>query len=131
MAENNTYTFRKLTVHSDPRGCVFEPLDVDDLPRQKNVHVVLTRPGAVRGNHYHVRGTEIITVTGAALVRLRVGGKITDVNVQAGEAVQFRLPAGVSHAIRNSGEQDNILVAFNTETHDPAGQAVVTDMLIA
>jgi dTDP-4-dehydrorhamnose 3,5-epimerase-like enzyme len=58
-------------VHQDSRGSVFEPLDPERLPSQRNVHVVVTEPGRVRGNHYHIRGTEALTVQGPALVRIR------------------------------------------------------------
>ena len=42
----------------DARGYVFEPLDGAALGGYGNVHVVYSIPGAVRGNHYHVAGTE-------------------------------------------------------------------------
>ena len=56
---------------SDPRGFVFEPLEGEALIQQRNVHVVVSRPGAVRGNHYHRVGTESLAVCGPALVRIR------------------------------------------------------------
>jgi UDP-2-acetamido-2,6-beta-L-arabino-hexul-4-ose reductase len=120
----------KLVVHVDARGSVFEPLEAGDFPHQRNVHVVVTRPGEVRGNHRHRRGFEIITVTGAALVRVRVDGEIRDVDVPAGEAWRFRFSPGESHAIRNTGDSDHILVAFNTEIHDPGHPDTVRDVLI-
>ena len=55
------------------RRSPLEPLGPSDLATQKNVHVVLSSPGAVRGNHHHERGTEIMTVYGPAHVRLRDG----------------------------------------------------------
>jgi len=120
----------KLAVHSDRRGCVFEPLEEENFPAQKNVHVVVTRPGGIRGNHCHKRGTEIITVTGHALVRIREKGRIRDIEVLDGEAFRFTFPAGVSHAIQNVGGEDNILAAFNTEVHDPDDPDSVPDSLI-
>ena len=57
--------------HSDARGFVFEPMPGDDLPQYRNVHIVVSLPGAVRGNHSHVRGTEITTVCGPTKVRFR------------------------------------------------------------
>ena len=120
----------RLTVHSDLRGCVFEPLEEKDFPGQKNVHVVVTHPGGIRGNHCHQRGTEIITVTGRALVRIRDKGKVRDVAVMDGEAFRFTFPPGVSHAIQNTGGKDNILAAFNTQVHDPENPDSVSDPLI-
>ena len=61
-----------VVLHQDSRS-VFEPLEPECLPSQRNIHVVVTEPGCVRGNHYHTRGTEVITVQGPALVRIRDG----------------------------------------------------------
>jgi dTDP-4-dehydrorhamnose 3,5-epimerase-like enzyme len=32
---------------------VFEPLDPERIPDQRNIQVVVTEPGCVRGHHYH------------------------------------------------------------------------------
>src|SRR6266850_2508481 len=53
-----------LTPSRDARGFVVEPLSLTQLPAQQNVHVVWTAAGAVRGNHHHVRGTEVTLVLG-------------------------------------------------------------------
>jgi dTDP-4-dehydrorhamnose 3,5-epimerase-like enzyme len=119
-----------LTCHRDPRGAVFEPLSAEDIAKYRNVHVVITEPGAVRGNHRHVRGSEITSVVGPVLVRYREAGVICDVEVPAGEAWRFAFPAGVAHAYKNIGQQPFSLVSFNTEQHDQAVSDVIRDVLI-
>jgi dTDP-4-dehydrorhamnose 3,5-epimerase-like enzyme len=114
----------------DPRGFVLEPVGAADLPGQRNAHVVLTRPNEVRGNHYHRKGRELITVVGPALVRLRRAGAIRDVRVPENEAYRFRFEPGESHAIVHTGERDGVLVAFNTEPHDPSQPDTVRDALL-
>lgn len=109
---------RRLEVRSDARGLVFEPLTGDELAGMRNVHVVLTRPGNVRGNHYHRRGTEQLVVLGPATVRARVAGEVRQTEVPAGAAWRFTFPPGMSHAVR-AGEQDGVLVAFSDQPHDP------------
>lgn len=123
-------TIENLRVHSDARGVVFEPLAADRLAEQCNVHVVISRPGLVRGNHLHRKGTETIAVAGPALVRIRENGILSDIEVPAQEAYRFILPPNVSHAIKNTGDQPNILVAFNTSAHDPQQPDTVEDILI-
>lgn len=123
-------TVESLPVHRDSRGGVFEPLAPAELAGQRNVHVVVTEPGAVRGNHYHRRGTEVLTVMGPALVRTRQGAEVTDTEVPAGEVVRFTIPPGVAHAIRNTGTSPTVLVSFNTELHDPRDPDVVREVLI-
>jgi dTDP-4-dehydrorhamnose 3,5-epimerase-like enzyme len=119
-----------LACHRDARGAVFEPLAADEIAGHRNVHVVITAPGAVRGNHRHVRGREIVSVVGPVLVRYREGGEVRDADVPAGEVWRFTFPPGVAHAFRNTGQQPFILVAFNTEEHDQAAPDAIRDVLI-
>jgi mannose-6-phosphate isomerase-like protein (cupin superfamily) len=42
------------------------------------------------------------------------------VEVPAGQAWRFTIPAGVSHAYRGHGPGPMVMVAFNSEVHDPA-----------
>jgi dTDP-4-dehydrorhamnose 3,5-epimerase-like enzyme len=120
----------ELTVHSDSRGVVFEPLEMKMIAAQRNTHVVISQPGVVRGNHYHLKGTEIIAVMGPALVRIREDGRLRDVEVAAKKVYRFTFPPNVPHAIKNTGNQPNILVAFNTLEHDPKNPDTVSDILI-
>ena len=119
-----------LTCHRDPRGAVFEPLPAEDIAKYRNVHVVITEPGAVRGNHRHLRGSEITSVVGPALVRYREAGVLRDVEVPVGEAWRFAFPPGVAHAFRNTGQHPCVLASFNTEQHDQTAPDVVRDVLI-
>jgi dTDP-4-dehydrorhamnose 3,5-epimerase-like enzyme len=116
--------------HSDARGLLFEPLDDAGLAAQKNTHVVLTEPGVVRGNHRHVKGTEVAVVVGPAQVRLKEGDRVRDIDVPAGEAWRFQIPPGVVHAYRNPGPGTMVLVAFNSEVHDPAVPDTVREEIL-
>lgn len=116
--------------HRDARGLLFEPLDDVGLAAQKNTHVVLTEPGVVRGNHRHVKGTEVAVVVGPAQVRLKEGDHVRDVEVPAGEAWRFEIPPGVVHAYRNPGPGTMVLVAFNSEVHDPAVSDTVREEIL-
>lgn len=111
---------QQLAVHRDRRGVVFEPLEPALLQGWRNVHTVVTEPGAVRGNHRHVRGTEISALLGPALVRYRIGERTGEFSVPAGEAWRFVFPPGTAHAFKNTGDKPFVLVSFNTEQHDPA-----------
>jgi len=130
IKQTGSVKIENLPVHGDARGVVFEPLAADRFAAQRNVHVVISRPGAVRGNHFHLQGTETIAVAGPALVRFREGGNIRDIEVPDQQAYRFILPPNVSHAIKNTGDQPNILVAFVTSAHDPQQPDTVEDILI-
>ena len=72
---------KKLNVHNDHRGYVVEPLDSENIAGQRNAHLVVTRPGEIRGNHYHNRGTETITIIGPALIRIRDKNMLKDISI--------------------------------------------------
>ncbi len=114
----------------DHRGSLFEPVGAEHLGDKQNVHVVLTAPGHVRGNHHHLAGTEISVVTGPAEVRLKEDGVLHHVAVPAGETWRFTIPAGVAHAYRNPGPGTMVLIGFNTELHDPAQPGAVRDEIL-
>ena len=112
---------QSMKVHRDARGALFEPLTDTELLNQRNVHVALTQPNEVRGNHVHRTAVEITSVVGPCLVRLKEGGEIRDIEVPAGEIVRLTIPPGVVHAFQNTGEAAMVLVSFSTNLHDPAG----------
>jgi dTDP-4-dehydrorhamnose 3,5-epimerase-like enzyme len=121
----------RLKVISDRRGFVLELLSAEDFASQRNAHIVVSLPGVVRGNHYHTKGRETITVLGPSLVRFREpGGGIEEVVIPDKEAWRFVFLPGVSHAIKNLGGEANTLVAFNMVEHDPANPDTQKDLLI-
>ena len=115
---------------TDARGLVVEPLKAHEFAAQRNAHLVLTVPGAIRGNHYHRRGSEVSLVLGPALVRVRDADGLRDHHVGDGQAVRFDFPPGVPHAILNTGDTPLVVISFNTEPHDPAHPDVVREVLI-
>lgn len=123
-------SYEKLTLITDERGFVIELLNTEEFVSQRNAHIVISLPGVVRGNHYHVKGKETITVFGPSLVQFRENGQTKDVVIPEKEAWRFVFPPGVSHAIKNLGKETNILVAFNTMEHDPVHPDTKTDPLI-
>ena len=123
-------TIEEVPFPSDSRGLVIEPLEGDRLPGQRNMHVALTMPDAVRGNHYHEHGNEVSVVIGPALVRLREDGMIRDVSVPKGKAYRFLLPPLVSHAFLNNGAEPMLIMAFNTALFDRSHPDVIKDVLI-
>ena len=122
--------YEELSLHSDDRGVVFEPLELEQVAGQRNTHVVISLPGVVRGNHYHLLGTEIIAVMGPACVRYKENNEVQDINVPAEKVFRFTFPPHIPHAIKNIGENPNILVAFNTCIHDKDKPDTVQKILI-
>jgi UDP-2-acetamido-2,6-beta-L-arabino-hexul-4-ose reductase len=119
-----------ILVHSDARGVVFEPLELEMIAAQRNTHVVISNPGVVRGNHYHLQGTETIAVVGPALVRIRGNGSLRDIKVPEEKVYRFTFPPKIPHAINNTGNRVNILVAYNSCEHDPRNPDTIQEILI-
>lgn len=129
-AMNAHVTVEPVEFFRDARGWVIEPVNEAMLAGKRNAHMVLTEPGAIRGNHYHKRSDEVLVVVGPALVRFREAGTTRDVDVSGGQAMRFAIPAGVPHAIKNTGNQPMILVSFATQPHDRAHPDTVPAVLI-
>lgn len=119
-----------IAVKSDKRGVVFEPIQAADFTALKNAHVVISNPGVVRGNHYHKVGREIIAVMGPALVCYQDGDRVREVKVPDKAVYRFDFLPGIAHALKNTGTQPNLLVAFNTVSHDPEHPDTVTEILV-
>ena len=77
-------TIESIAPKCDVRGLVAEPLGSDLLPLQRNVHLVLTEPGHVRGNHFHERGTEVTLAFGPALFCYRDESEVREVRSPRG-----------------------------------------------
>ena len=120
----------QLKTHTDLRGIVFEPIEKESISVQQNCHIVISKSGIIRGNHYHLYGTETIAVAGPALLRFREATDVYDFEVPSEQVYNFVIPPKVSHAIKNIGEKDNILIAFNTVPHDPEKPDVIIDTLM-
>jgi dTDP-4-dehydrorhamnose 3,5-epimerase-like enzyme len=121
---------QSVKTHRDARGSVFEPLTDAELAGQKNVHVVLTQPNEVRGNHAHRTAVETTSVVGPCLIRLKEAGVIRDLDVPQGEIWRLTIPPGVVHAFRNTGDSAMVLVSFSTNVHDPAGSDTIREQIL-
>ena len=123
-------TVQAVKTHRDARGSLFEPLTDAELADQKNVHVVLTQPNEVRGNHVHRTAVETTSVVGPCLIRLKEAGEIRDLEVPAGETWRLTIPPGVVHAFRNTGDTMMVLVSFSTNLHDPTGADTLREQIL-
>jgi UDP-2-acetamido-2,6-beta-L-arabino-hexul-4-ose reductase len=107
-------------VHSDARGKLFEILR---LAGGGQIFFSTTKPGVIRGNHFHSRKVEWFCVlSGEAVIRLRpVGGNQIREFPVSGESPQFiSIPALHTHQIENIGEDDLLTMFWCNEIFQPA-----------
>jgi UDP-2-acetamido-2,6-beta-L-arabino-hexul-4-ose reductase len=121
----------QLKTHADKRGFVFEPIADELISAQKNSHVVIIAPNAIRGNHYHLYGTETIAVAGPALLRFKEENDIYDFEVPSKQVYKFVIPPKVTHAVKNTGKKDNLLIVFNTVAHSSKRPDVVSEIVMS
>lgn len=92
--------------------------------RMADVHLASVKPGAVRGNHYHLRRREAIVVLPGTCWSLRwdegEGSAPEHRSFDGVTAVLVLVAPGASHAVRNDGAGLMWLVAISSETYDPA-----------
>jgi len=110
----------------DARGFSFAaPAEaLEFVGRMADVHLASTGPGAVRGNHYHLRRRELIVVLPGPKWSLHWDeGEKTAAQHRAFSginAVLVLVSPGASHAVRNDGGAALWLAAISSESYDPA-----------
>ena len=127
---NSKVTVENVPLFTDARGWLIEPVEEAVLGGSRNVHIVFSAPGTIRGNHYHQRTTEVCVVVGPALVRVRESTTVREIRVPDGQAMRFTFPPGVAHAVQNTGGRPMILMSFATQPHDPNHPDTMPEVLI-
>lgn len=117
-------------VHADNRGELYE---VIKLANAGQVFFSTTKPGIIRGNHYHTRKVEWFCVLkGEATIRLRPiqGEQVTEFRV-SGEKPEFiSIPVLHTHHIENSGDTELLTMFWCNEIFDASdADTFYTDVL--
>ncbi len=84
------------------------------------VYLVVTKPGATRGDHFHkTMGEWFTTISGSGLlsVQLSTGGAVEHIEMLPG--VRYLVPKGVAHKLTNTGLQDWTVLAGAEKGYDP------------
>jgi dTDP-4-dehydrorhamnose 3,5-epimerase-like enzyme len=92
--------------------------------RMADVHLASTKPGAVRGNHYHLRRRAAILMFPGAEWSFHWdegdGSPAQHREFDGSRAVLILISPDAPHAIRNDGDENLCWVAISSETYDPA-----------
>jgi UDP-2-acetamido-2,6-beta-L-arabino-hexul-4-ose reductase len=107
-------------VHRDDRGQLFEILR---MAGGGQIFFSTTKPGIVRGNHFHTRKVEwFCVVRGEAAIRIRRVGdeRVREFRV-SGDTPQFiSIPALHTHQIENVGSDELLTMFWCNEIFQPA-----------
>ena len=110
----------------DARGFSFSaPAEaLEFVGRMADVHLASTKPGAVRGNHYHLLRREAIVVLPGAKWSFHWDEGEDSLaqhrEFQGNGAVLVLVSPDASHAVRNDGDDLLWLVSISSESYDPA-----------
>ncbi|GAA5147556.1 NAD-dependent epimerase/dehydratase family protein [Nocardioides marinquilinus] len=108
-------------VHADPRGGLFETTRTHGGTGQ--TFVSTTRPGATRGDHYHLRKVErFFVVRGRAEIRLRrlLDDEVVTFRLDGSEPGFVDMPTLWVHSITNVGDDDLVTMFWADQLLDPA-----------
>ncbi len=109
----------QLTEKSDERGMLVELLKTDTAGQ---IFVSTTRPGVVRGNHYHHTKVEkFCVIKGSAIIRFRKIDSPECINYEVSDdAIKIvDIPPGYTHNIENTGADELIVLFWANEKFNP------------
>jgi UDP-2-acetamido-2,6-beta-L-arabino-hexul-4-ose reductase len=104
---------------TDDRGWLFELIK---SPSAGQIFVSCTRPGIVRGNHYHDTKIEkFCVIQGEGIIRFRhiLRDEIIEYPVNDRAVRVVDIPPGYTHSIENVGTGDMITLFWANEIFDP------------
>lgn len=108
-----------LLMHEDARGSFTEILK---SPDRGQVSVNISRPGIIRGNHWHhTKNEKFVVVSGKGCVRFRKHGEenVSEYHVSGEKLEVIDIPAGYVHAILNEGNTDLVTFMWCNECFCP------------
>lgn len=109
-----------LDMHEDERGSFTEFLKT---PERGQVSVNISKPGIVKGNHWHnTKNEKFLVVKGEGLIRFRKVGddKVIEYRVSGDKLEVVDIPCGYTHDITNVGDTEMVTVMWANEVFDPA-----------
>ena len=112
---------KELSKFSDKRGWLTEILNDKNGQKIGNIHYSYSKPGAVRGNHYHKRKTEWICVTfgrGRIVLEDNLTKERKELAMTGESPILIKIPPKIAHAIGNVDPSTpmHLLVIVNEET---------------
>ena len=108
-----------LEMHEDQRGSFTEFLKT---PERGQVSVNISKPGIIKGNHWHhSKNEKFLVVSGEAVIRFRkiYDDQILEYRVSGDKLEVVDIPPGYTHNIINTGTADLVTIMWANEPFDP------------
>lgn len=111
----------KLKRYTDDRGALMENTAPPIFKEAKHFFVSKSKPGVIRGNHYHLRKSEwfyVIQGECRLVIKDMKTGKKEERLVKANQDIAIHMEPNKSHAFKNVGKNELILLALVNEVHN-------------
>lgn len=108
-----------LNMHCDNRGSFTEFLR---SPERGQVSVNISKPGIVKGNHWHhTKNEKFLVVKGEGVIRFRqiFSDEVITYHVSGEKLQVVDIPCGYTHNIENVGDGEMVTVMWANEAFDP------------
>jgi len=113
---------KELNVKKDDRGAVLEIIKRDLINEDiQEVLMISSKPGVIRGNHYHERkGEWLCIVQGKAKFVYEdiKTGERKELIVDGEKPTIIKTPKNVSHAVQNIGDGDLLMIEISDKLYD-------------
>jgi UDP-2-acetamido-2,6-beta-L-arabino-hexul-4-ose reductase len=111
-----------LEMHCDDRGSFTEMLHTSE---RGQVSVNISKPGIVKGQHWHhTKHEKFLVVSGTGVIRFRKmdedAAETVSYEVSGDKLEVVRVPPGYTHNIENTGTTDMVTVMWANEVFNPA-----------
>ncbi len=119
----------------DDRGWCIRPITDDDIKSGiiSDIHMVSMKPGAIRGNHYHLHKTENIFVIGSTCRVLVVDNNTKEKEekiIKNNDKRLFIILPDITHAIENIGSETSYLFCFSNVKDGLENRDVISNKII-
>lgn len=114
----NAFSY-ELETHVDNRGSFTEVLRTKE---RGQVSVNISKPGIIKGNHWHhTKNEKFLVVSGEGVIRFRQidTTEIIEYFVSSDKLEVVDIPVGYTHSIENLGESDMVTLMWVNEPFDP------------
>lgn len=108
-----------LTMNVDARGSFTEVFRTEE---RGQVSINISKPGIVKGNHWHhTKNEKFLVVAGKGVIRFRKVGdsKVYEYFVSGEKLEVIDIPTGYTHNIENLGDGDMVTLMWANECFDP------------
>ena len=119
-----------IDLKSDNRGFLFEIVKENTGGQ---TFFSETKPGIVRGNHYHTRKIErFCVIKGEAIIRLRklFSNEVVEYKVSGKSPVYVDLPTYYTHSIENIGNESLLTIFWTNEIFNPEDPDTFEELVI-